>query len=105
MAAPPLPVELYPMRLWVGEQLLRQEVKPEIRAVLGRGRDASRLAELLLPAGSASNPAAQASRARRCGQLGAGVLATRAREGAEGRKGSGIACSCETGLLVLVEVI
>lgn len=80
-------------------------MKPEIRTVLGRGRDATRLAELLLPAGSALGSAAQASRARRCGPLGAGVLATRACEGTEGGKGSGNAGSYDTGLLVLGEVI
>lgn len=90
MAAPPLLVVRYPMRLWVRETASPPQpgsrLQTQIRPALGEGRDASRRPELPLPAGSATHPAAQASGAVRCGPLGAGVQTTGAREGRKERK-------------------
>lgn len=87
MVVLPLPVMRYPMRLWVGEQLLRRGTAARNPPCAERGADASHQVELPLPAGSASGPATQTSTAWPSGPLGAGVL-TCAREGAEGGKGS-----------------
>lgn len=94
MAAPPLPVTRHPMKLWVRETASPpwhgSRLRPEILPVLGQGRDASGRAELALPVGNASGPAAQDSRARQRGPLGAGVLATRAHVEGRSRKWEGV---------------
>ena len=111
MAAPPLPVMRYPMRLRAEETASPlwhwSRLWPENRPVLGQGLDASGRAELPLPAGSASGPATQAAEARPCGLLGAGVLTARARERRkEPKVGKGRKTRAyKTGLLVLVDIV
>lgn len=101
LAAPPLPVVQYPgdfreqLLCWAEARLgtvLVKGVTPAVRRNYHSRRVARRAPERRPP---------EPGRVARWGL----ESTTRAREGAEGGKGSANACSYETGLLVLVEVI